>query len=284
MFLAGEFSKLAQVSKRQLRYYQEIALFQPQHIDLFTGYRYYTAAQLPRLNKILALKELGLSLDQIAEVLNDHISADEIQGMLRIKKAEMEQELHEELRRFRYIESRIRQIDIDGILQDYDVVLKSTPEQRILVTRTQLSEIAQMRQLMIQILRLLPEQIGSRYLKHMIVISHSVAYDTEDLDIEIGYVVDAAYDQTVTLAEGTTLKVRSLEAVEAMATITRVGASRLGSACYQALAHWIESNQVRIVGLGREVFLHLEANRDDEMVTEIQMPVEKIIPNNLSLT
>ena len=69
MFQAGEFSKLAQVSKRLLRYYEEIGLFAPEHVDRFTGYRYYTAAQLPRLNKILALKELGLSLDHLFQLM-----------------------------------------------------------------------------------------------------------------------------------------------------------------------------------------------------------------------
>ena len=78
MFLAGEFSKIAQVSKRQLHFYDEIGLFKPHHIDPETGYRYYSAAQLPELNKILALKELGLSLDQIGRVINDNISAEEI--------------------------------------------------------------------------------------------------------------------------------------------------------------------------------------------------------------
>lgn len=92
-------------------------------MDRFTGYRYYTAAQLPRLNKILALKELGLSLDQIKRVLDDNSSIEEIHGMLTLKKAEAEQRLREELERFRYIESRIRQINEQGVLAD-----RYTPE------------------------------------------------------------------------------------------------------------------------------------------------------------
>jgi DNA-binding transcriptional MerR regulator len=275
MFLAGEFSKLSQVSKRLLRYYEEIGLFEPTRVDRFTGYRYYTAAQLPRLNKILALKELGLSLDQIKRVLDDNISADEIHGMLLLKKAEMEQHLRGELLRFRYIESRIRQIDTQGVLQDYDVVLKSQPEQHILTTRAVLPDITQMRQLMLQMLHVLPERVGARSLKHMIVITHAEDYETENLDIEIGYVVDESYEQTISLPEGPFLTVRVLAAVETMATVTRVGAARLGSGCYHVLATWIENNQFHIVGPGREVFLQLEANRDDEMVTEIQIPVAK---------
>ena len=64
MFRIGEFSKIAQVSGRLLRYYDKLGLFKPIRIDPETGYRYYSAQQLPALNRILALKELGLTLDR----------------------------------------------------------------------------------------------------------------------------------------------------------------------------------------------------------------------------
>lgn len=69
MFLIGEFSKISRVSKRLLHYYDDIGLLKPAYIDQTTGYRYYRAGQLPRLNCILALKELGLTLDQIKKML-----------------------------------------------------------------------------------------------------------------------------------------------------------------------------------------------------------------------
>src|SRR5262245_12572379 len=65
MFRIGEFSRIARVSCRLLRYYDEIGLFTPARIEQASGYRYYSAAQLPRLNRILVLRELGLSLEQI---------------------------------------------------------------------------------------------------------------------------------------------------------------------------------------------------------------------------
>jgi len=105
MFRIGEFSKIAQVSGRLLRYYDEIGLFSPIHIDKFTGFRYYSAEQMSDLNRILALKDLGLTLDQIQRVLRDNISPDEMQGMLLLKKAEIEQLLQDQLKRIRGIES-----------------------------------------------------------------------------------------------------------------------------------------------------------------------------------
>ena len=67
----GKFSKIAQVSGRQLRHYDQLGLLTPEHTDPSTGYRYYSAKQLPRLNRILALKEMGLSLEQIKRMLED---------------------------------------------------------------------------------------------------------------------------------------------------------------------------------------------------------------------
>src|SRR5271168_2065380 len=111
MFKIGDFSKIARVSGRLLRYYDSIGLLSPGRIDPVTGYRYYAADQLGRLNRILALKELGLSLDQVARFLADDISSDEIRGMFLLKKAELERSLSEEAQRLRNVESRLLQID-----------------------------------------------------------------------------------------------------------------------------------------------------------------------------
>src|SRR4029453_17104391 len=110
MFTVGEFSRLAQVFKRLLRYYDEIGLLKPIKNEQFPGYRYryYRAEQLPALNRILALKELGLSLDQIQRLLSDRITTDELQGMLLMKKAEIEQQVQEEIQRVRNIEARLQ--------------------------------------------------------------------------------------------------------------------------------------------------------------------------------
>jgi len=73
MYSTGEYARIAQVSKRLLRYYDEIGLFQPVKIDNESGHRYYSASQLPELNRILALKDLGLSLNQIQRFVRDNI-------------------------------------------------------------------------------------------------------------------------------------------------------------------------------------------------------------------
>ena len=111
----------------QLRYYDQIGLFQPSHTDQFTGYRYYSADQLPDLNRILALKELGLTLDQIKRLVLDDVSVEEIRGMLALRKAQVEQTVQDEINRLRIIEARLQQIEMQGAMVEDDVVLKSVP-------------------------------------------------------------------------------------------------------------------------------------------------------------
>ena len=81
MFTIGEFARLGGVSVRTLRHYDEIGLLRPATVDPDTGYRGYSADQLGRLNRIIALKELGLSLTQARRLL-DGITLEELRGML----------------------------------------------------------------------------------------------------------------------------------------------------------------------------------------------------------
>ena len=124
MFRIGEFAQIAQVSGRQLRFYDQLGLLRPAHVDQQTGYRYYTIRQLPRLNSILALKELGLALEQIGPLLEDKISPADLRSMLVLKRAQLERSLHEEEARLRHVESRIAQIDREGTTEGFDVIVE----------------------------------------------------------------------------------------------------------------------------------------------------------------
>src|SRR5919201_2566804 len=125
MFRTGEFSQIARVSKRLLQYYDEINLLKPAYTDPQTGYRYYSARQLPQLNRILALKDLGLTLDHIAAMLEHAISDEAIHGMLLLKKAELEQTVRDDLQRLRQIEARLQQNQRSDDAPD--VVITSIP-------------------------------------------------------------------------------------------------------------------------------------------------------------
>jgi DNA-binding transcriptional MerR regulator len=120
----GEFSRLCQVPVKTLHYYDEIGLFTPAEIDRFTSYRYYTLDQLPRIHRIMAFKELGLSLDQIAQLLNADLSAEEIHEMFLLKQAEVQQRVEEELGRLVLVKFHLRQIEQEAKMPELQIVVK----------------------------------------------------------------------------------------------------------------------------------------------------------------
>ena len=124
MLKIGDFSRLGQVSVRMLRHYDELGLLKPVKVDHLTGYRYYAMDQLPRLHRIVALKELGFWLDQIARLLSSELSSEQIEGMLLLKRAEVEQQVRAEQTRLAHVEMRLRHIQREGVLPPYEGVLK----------------------------------------------------------------------------------------------------------------------------------------------------------------
>ena len=279
MYQIGEFSKIGQVSGRQLRHYDQLGLLTPEHTDPMTGYRYYSATQLPRLNRILALKEMGLSLDQIKRMLDDEISPDELRGMLMMKKAQIEQMLHEELARVRYIESRIDQINVEGNMADYDIVLKSVPSTKFLALREVCPVLDDGRRLAQEMFKLLPSRVGKKALGYFTAIVYSEMYQLEDIDIQFGFQLeqDVSEDLVIPLSTGAEMTVSDLPAEDYMLTVTRVGNPQLGHGSYSALGMWAEANGYQFSGNVREVFINfVPPERIDETVTEIQFPVKPI--------
>ena len=276
MFRIGEFSKIAQVSGRQLRFYDEIGLLSPDFTDPQTGYRFYSAQQLPRLNRILVLKELGLSLEQITQFLERNASIDEIRGMLTLRKAQIEQTLQEEAARLRMVESRLQQIDTHGQIQEPDIIMKSVPAQQFLALREVLPNMDAVRHRVQRINTIVPVVVGQSNLGHMAVVVHSDVYDPEALDIEIGYLITGKAPQSVRLAEDRMLTIRELPTVETMATLVHVGPVESRHQVYGALGGWIEQNGWQLIDVGREILMTLPSGgKEDQSVIEIQLPVSR---------
>src|SRR5215510_3587127 len=107
MFRIGLFARLCQVSVSALRYYDEIGLLKPSHVDRFTGYRYYTADQVPRLNRITSFKELGLSLEAIDQPLAQNVPTHQLSEMLRRKESELEGQIGEYQEQLERVKARL---------------------------------------------------------------------------------------------------------------------------------------------------------------------------------
>ena len=273
MFKIGDFSRLSLVSVKALRYYDERGLLKPARVDEFTGYRYYSASQLTRLNRILVLKDMGLSLEQIALLLDQDLTPDQIRGMLRLKEVELRQQLIEGQARLARMEAWLQAFEQEVTMPAYDVILKKVEPVRVaqaLGTAPSMEQIG-------PTLDHLFDQALSYISQHSATIAGppiTVYYDTElrEHDVNVG----ACMPFTGPLSDGEQVKVVELPAVETMASVIHHGSFSTMSQAYNAILKWIEANGYHITGPNRELNLEYERGGDQsKYVTEIQFPVEK---------
>lgn len=271
MFRIGEFSKLSQVTVKALRYYDEIGLLKPAKVDPFTGYRYYSADQLPRLNRILALKDLGLSLAQISRLLDGDLPPAQIRGMLRMKQTELQQRLEEEQARLVRVEWRLRQIEQEETMTTEEVVLKKIPAITAASVRDIIPTYSDINRLYSEIFAHLGQH-GVRPAGPPLAIYHDQEYRERDADVEAAVPVNGE------MPEGDRVKIRQLPSITEMACIVHQGGYDTIGEAYNRLMAWIEANGYRICGPNREVYVQgPEPGRDPSTyVTEVRFPVEKV--------
>jgi effector-binding domain-containing protein len=223
---------------------------------------------LPRLHRILALKDLGFPLDRIAEAIEEGVTGEALRGMLMLRRAEQEGRVQEEMERLARLEAQIRLIDSDATRMG-DVVLKNLPPQWIASVR----EVIPVHRAVGALFGKLYAVLASQGLQGTgVALWHDQEYKEQGLDAEAGICLK----QAVAVPEP--LEVRTLQAAT-VASIVHHGAFNRISEAYQAVLHWVEANGYRQLGPVREVFLRIAvpASRDDESnVTEIQVPVEKV--------
>lgn len=274
MYKIGDFSKLCRVPVSALRYYADLGLLEPAHIDRFTGYRYYTLEQLPRLNRILALKDFGLSLSQIAQFMDESVSPEELRGMLRLRQSEVQQQLEDEQARLARIEARLRLIELEGKMPEREVVLKSIEPQKVLSVREIIPTPGDVATLMTEFF-MASMRDGVEVIGPPIAIFHDPEFKPENLDVEIAFPVGDSAPASVALDAGRTASVRILPRIESAACVIHKGSFDLLTEVYGGLGRWIMESGYRPAGASREVYLQAP-DEGQEPITEIQFPVEKV--------
>lgn len=267
MLKIGEFSTLARVSIKTLRYYDELGLLKPAQVDSGSGYRYYSADQLPRLYRILALRDLGFPLDRIASALEEGVSATELHGMLKLRRAEQELLIQEEQERLVRLEASLRLIEQEGIMTN-SVILKEIEAQWIVSLRESIPAYRAIGGLLGRFYSMLaPLHLQGQG----VALLHDLEFKEQDIDAAVGILLSQPVSVPPPLA------LRELQQ-GTMASIIHHGAfSRVGEATV-ALLRWIDANGYRKSGPLGVLFLKVSmppSRDDDSNVTEIQVPIEK---------
>lgn len=271
MFKIGEFSKLCRVPTKTLRYYDEIGLLHPDRVDAFTGYRYYTLEQLTRVNTILVLRDLDFSLAEIAQMLDEALTPEQMRGMLRMKQAEITRRVDAEQARLARVEARLRLLE-DKTMPEYEIVIKQVEPMRALVVRDVVPDYHSMGTLFMDLMEVLETQKVTPT-GPMFGIYYDEGYKESDVDVEVGIPVTGGDDLPT---EGR-VRIREVEGQAQMASLVRKGPYDDFNPAYQALMTWIAASGYEAAGLAREVYLRGPAECEDqsECVVEIQCPVRR---------
>jgi predicted transcriptional regulator YdeE len=273
MLKIGEFSKLAQVSVKTLRYYDELGLLRPDWVDRYTGYRYYTLQQLPRLNRILVLRELGFSLVQIAHLLREDLPSSELQGLMKLRQVELEHQVQAEQARLARVAARLRQIEQEGRQPRYEVLVKPVQPRLVAGIRDTIAGYSDIGSLIGELRSYLPARDSAPgSLSPCLAIYYDAEYLDRDADVEVAVPIEHR------LRGNTRVTVHELSGSATMASVVHQGSYDRISDAYRALMAWTQANGYRAGGPNREVYLQGAESGPDpsRFITELQLPVQPV--------
>lgn len=274
MLKIGEFSKIAQVSIKTLRYYDQIGLLKPEHIDRYSGYRYYSLIQLVRLNRILALKDLDFSLDQIRDLLKQDLPVASLEVMLQNKADELRQHIQNEHGRLLRVENRLQNLKSGFDAHLSPIVLKSTPQQLAITVRQVLynsQSLKEWRSVQLEKIERKLAALNQPVTGPSLLIYHQDEFRETNLDVEVGMILPEPIKPLHRTLKEHPFRLASLDEVNQMASIVTTQTTGPLSRAYTSIVQWTQANGFRPIGPWRE----LTFNEDPQgaQVIEIQRPV-----------
>ena len=271
MFKIGDFSRLSFVTVKTLHYYDEIGLLKPVKVDQFTGYRYYSADQLSRLNYILSLKDLGLSLEEIATLINDNLKPVQMRDIFILKKAELQQRVADEQRRLDQVEKLLKRIEKEGTMPDYQITIKKLEPILVASIRDTIPTYGDCGPLFGEVYKYLAKKFVLKPAAQAMMLCHDGEYKERDVDVEIAVPLNKE------IKGSERVKVYKLPAVEQAACTIHKGAYSTVNEAYSAIMAWCEANGYEPVSPDREIYFTNPNDQKDpsKNITEIQFPVKK---------
>jgi DNA-binding transcriptional MerR regulator len=270
MFSIGDFASYGRVSVRMLRHYDAIGLLRPAHVDQATGYRSYAAQQLSRLNRIVALKDLGFSLQQVQSILDDKVSVEELRGMLRLRRAELQSQIATDSARLAQVEVRLQIIEGEGAMPADDVLIKRIPGVRVAELTGIAASFAP--ESISPVIQPLYDELCVRLDRAGLTpVGPAIAYYEDSPDGD-GVLVHASLPVNADPRDGHGFAIVDLPEIEQAATIMHRGSMDNVMPTIQTLARWIDAHGYRSAGYNRELYIECGEDRD-AWATELQEPI-----------
>lgn len=256
MYQIAAFSRLHEVPIRTLRYYDAIGLLRPARVDPVTGYRFYTAVESERLNRILVFKDLGFSLREVRSLMADNIPPDQLHAMVHAKRQELRRSAEAALARLERATARLELMTRSALLP---VAIREAGPRLVASLRRQISSHDESDQLLAELSRRLRRDRprGCR---------GAIWHQCKAGDIECE-VFELLASPTVP-ADG--LRVFELPRQQFASLIYRGDTGFLPA--FAAVRAWMSASRIESTGPKREVYLD-EGDGGRQSVTEIQFPI-----------
>lgn len=267
MFSIGEFSKINKVTTKTLRYYENIGLLKPGYVDQVNKYRYYTTQQLPKLHQIITLKQMGLSLNEIREVID---KPEEIEKILVSKEQEILDLIKEEEYKLLRVRSYIS--NLKGEKDMKNIIIKSLPKVKVASMRKIIKNYDELFHLCPNIMAKEMERLECvcAVPSYCFNIYHDGEYKDSNIDVEIcEAILDLKEDSDI-------LKFKEIDGIESAVCILHKGPYSALRETYSYVFDWIESNKYTVIDNPRESYIDGIWNKENEedWLTEIQIPVK----------
>lgn len=274
MFKIGDFARLSRVPVKTLRYYDEIGLLKPIGVDRFTRYRYYSVEQLPLLNRILGLKEMGFSLEQVSQFIEGGLKVEQLRSMLVDRRRSLELQIEQDQQLLLRIDARLKLLDLEGEAPSYEVRLKKLEPQWVAAVRGVATGYLESEPVFDRLF----DQVYRYAAQHGVGClgpGMALYYDSQGSSDQI--LIEAACPLPGPLPPASQVSVYRLPAVDRAACVVHHGPFASLDQAYAALITWIQSQDYRISGPTRELYLqYRRGGEQSQFVTEIQFPIEKI--------
>lgn len=273
MLSIGDLARHTRVSVRMLRHYDALGLVTPEQVDQSTGYRWYSASQVGRVNALIALKALGFTLDQCRVILDDQVSVEQLRGMLRLRQAELEQQIRADTEGLTEVGRRLRSIERGLTMTNDTLQIKALPALRLAQVRAEVNDTTEISEMTGPLFDALTQRLAS------------AGVDVEGRGIRTYYGRPDGSKIEVAAAVSLPAGIDSIEGVEfvdlpaeamAASVIHRGPAADIADA-WLTLDVALEPRGLASYGVHRQV--HLDAPEDTtQWVVELQCPVRDANP------
>ena len=264
MYKIGDFSSMSKTTIKTLRYYEKEGLLKPVYIDQNTGYRYYETSQLVEISKIISLRQIGLSIKDIKNIIDGY----DMENILNKRKKEIEYNLtifNTQLSKINYL--------LEGNNMKNEIFIKEIPSYIIYYRDGIISDFSKISEFVLQ--------SGTECAKvnpNLKCVTPNYCYisyldgEYKEKDIKIRYAeaVEKFGNET------NQVKFMKADAITAVCIYHKGSYENLRDS-YNTILKYIEDNNYEIIDNVRECYIDGCWNKDnvDDYLTEIQFPVNK---------